>query len=178
MMYIWAWQAPDLAPEWLISWRMMLAWLTPRPAPPYSCGINAASQPASVSARTNSSGYAFSRSSFCQYAGSKRRHSARTGSRISSNELARWIGRREVQTDAVRARDIAAWNAMLDHDDPFPKEGDPVPSGFHWTLFPPIARQSELGPDGHPPRGAFLPPVKLPRRMWAGSRIQFGAPLH
>jgi 3-methylfumaryl-CoA hydratase len=94
------------------------------------------------------------------------------------DELARWIGRREVQTDAVRARDVAAWNAMLDHDDPFPGEGDPVPSGFHWTLFAPIARQSQLGPDGHPRRGGFLPPVKLPRRMWAGSRIRFDTPLH
>jgi 3-methylfumaryl-CoA hydratase len=93
------------------------------------------------------------------------------------DELARWIGRREVRTDAVRARDVAAWNAMLDRDDPFPSEGDPVPPGFHWTLFASIARQSELGPNGHPRRGGFLPPVELPRRMWAGSRIRFRAPL-
>lgn len=93
------------------------------------------------------------------------------------DELARWIGRREVRTDVLRARDLAAWNAMLDRDDPFPGDGDPVPPGFHWTLFPPIARQSELGRDGHPRRGGFLPPVNLPQRMWAGSRIRFGAPL-
>jgi len=94
-----------------------------------------------------------------------------------SDELTRWIGRREVQADAIRAAQLAAWNATLDRDEPFPREGDPVPPGFHWTLFAPIARQSELGPDGHPRRGGFLPPVQLPRRMWAGSRVRFVAPL-
>ena len=41
----------------------------------------------------------------------------------------------------------------------------------------PSARQSEIGPDGHPRRGGFLPPVPLPRRMWAGGRLQWHAPL-
>jgi len=94
-----------------------------------------------------------------------------------SDELARWIGRREVHADAIRAAQVAAWNATLDRDEPFPRDGDPVPPGFHWTLFAPIARQSELGPDGHPKRGGFLPPVQLPRRMWAGSRVRFATPL-
>jgi len=94
-----------------------------------------------------------------------------------SQDLSRWIGRTEVRKDAVRASQLAAWNATLDRDDPFPAERDPVPPGFHWTLFPPTARHSELGPDGHPRRGGFLPPVKLPRRMWAGSFLRFGVPL-
>ncbi len=92
-------------------------------------------------------------------------------------DLASWVGRRERRIDLVNPSHLAAWNATLDRDDPFPREGDPVPPGFHWALFPPLARQSELGPDGHARRGGFLPPVALPRRMWAGSRIQFRRPL-
>jgi 3-methylfumaryl-CoA hydratase len=94
------------------------------------------------------------------------------------NELRRWIGRSETRRDFVSAARLAAWNATLDRDDPFPGDGDPVPPGFHWTLFAPIARQSELGHDGHPRRGGFLPPVELPQRMWAGSRLRFATPLH
>ena len=85
-----------------------------------------------------------------------------------------WVGRQERRVDLVNPSHLAAWNATLDRDEPFPRDGDPVPPGFHWALFPPLARQSELGPDGHPRRGGFLPPVPLPRRMWAGSRIRFG----
>lgn len=92
-------------------------------------------------------------------------------------DLASWVGRRERRIDLVNPSHLAAWNATLDRDDPFPREGDPVPPGFHWALFPPLVRQSELGPDGHARRGGFLPPVALPRRMWAGSRIQFHRPL-
>ena len=94
-----------------------------------------------------------------------------------SQDLSPWIGNTEVRTDAVRASQVAAWNATLDRDDPFPAEREPVPPGFHWTLFPDVARQSELGPDGHPRRGGFLPPVRLPRRMWAGSDVRFSVPL-
>jgi 3-methylfumaryl-CoA hydratase len=53
----------------------------------------------------------------------------------------------------------------------------PLPPLWHWLYFLPIARQSEIGPDGHPRRGGFLPPVPLPRRMWAGSQLEFRAPL-
>jgi 3-methylfumaryl-CoA hydratase len=92
-------------------------------------------------------------------------------------DLGQWVGRRQQRVDWINPNHLAAWNATLDRDDPFPREGDPVPPGFHWTLFPPLARQSELGPDGHAKRGGFLPPVPLPRRMWAGSRIRFLQPL-
>lgn len=92
-------------------------------------------------------------------------------------DLSRWIGREQVRVDWVNPNHLAAWSATLDRDDPFPREGDPAPPGFHWTLFTPLARQSELGPDGHAKRGGFLPPVPLPRRMWAGSRVHFHQPL-
>jgi 3-methylfumaryl-CoA hydratase len=92
-------------------------------------------------------------------------------------DLSQWVGRQSVRTDWINPNRLAAWNATLDRDDPFPKEGEPVPPGFHWTLFNSWVRQSELGPDGHAKRGGFLPPVQLPRRMWAGSRLRFLQPL-
>jgi 3-methylfumaryl-CoA hydratase len=58
-----------------------------------------------------------------------------------------------------------------------PQPGAPLPPGWHWLFFNGAARASELGPDGHPRRGGFLPPVPLPRRMWAGGRLSFAAPL-
>jgi len=88
-----------------------------------------------------------------------------------------WVGRQQHRVDWINPNHLAAWSATLDRDDPFPREGDPVPAGFHWTLFTPLTRRSDLGHDGHPRRGGFLPPVLLPRRMWAGSRIQFHRPL-
>lgn len=92
-------------------------------------------------------------------------------------DLSSWVGRQQHRVDWINPNHLAAWNATLDRDDPFPREGEPVPPSFHWTLFTPLTRQSELGPDGHARRGGFLPPVPLPRRMWAGSRIRFLQPL-
>ena len=85
----------------------------------------------------------------------------------------KWVGRSEERRDWIDPNRLATWNATLDREDPFPKDGEPVPPGFHWTLFPPLARQSDVGHDGHPKKGGFLPPVELPRRMWAGGRLQF-----
>jgi 3-methylfumaryl-CoA hydratase len=94
-----------------------------------------------------------------------------------TDDLSQWVGRTVVRRDWINPNRLAAWNATLDRADSFPNEGDAVPAGFHWTLFPPLTRQSELGPDGHARRGGFLPPVQLPHRMWAGSRLRFQQPL-
>ncbi|MGA1478158.1 MAG: FAS1-like dehydratase domain-containing protein, partial [Burkholderiaceae bacterium] len=56
-------------------------------------------------------------------------------------------------------------------------EGDALPALWHWLYFLSAAKQSELGQDGHPHRGGFLPPVSLPRRMWAGGDLQWHRPL-
>ncbi|MGE5336610.1 MAG: MaoC family dehydratase N-terminal domain-containing protein [Gemmatimonadota bacterium] len=88
-----------------------------------------------------------------------------------------WIGRTEQRSDLVTAASLAALSATLDRGDPEPLPGSDVPPLWHWMYFNPVARQSELGPDGHPRRGGFLPPVTLPRRMWAGGRLQFNHPL-
>jgi 3-methylfumaryl-CoA hydratase len=85
-----------------------------------------------------------------------------------------WIGRREEHGDTVTAGPIERLSATLDRDDRMLSEGDEIPPLCHWLFFLPDARQSEIGPDGHPRRGGFLPPVhELPRRMWAGSRLSF-----
>ena len=87
--------------------------------------------------------------------------------------LKKWIGARETAIDYVTAPLVHRVNAMLDRDEPFPKVGDRFPIGWHAFLFPRIARQSQIGADGHPERGDFLPPVPLPRRMFAGKRVWF-----
>jgi 3-methylfumaryl-CoA hydratase len=92
-------------------------------------------------------------------------------------ELARWIGRSESRRDAIVAAPLRELSALLDRDDPDAKPGDAIPPLAHWLYFLPTHRQSDLGPDGHAKRGGFLPPVPLPRRMWAGSRIEFRHPL-
>jgi 3-methylfumaryl-CoA hydratase len=91
--------------------------------------------------------------------------------------LQKWIGRTEIRDDQVTAAPMAALSATLDRDDPPPQPGDPLPPLWHWLYFLPIHRQSELAADGHAKLGGFLPPVPLPRRMWAGTRIEFYQPL-
>ena len=88
-----------------------------------------------------------------------------------------WIGRTEERRDVVTAAPLVALSALLDREDPEPKAGDPAPPLAHWLYFLPGYRQSQAGPDGHAARGEFLPPVPLPRRMWAGSRLEFLRPL-
>jgi 3-methylfumaryl-CoA hydratase len=82
-----------------------------------------------------------------------------------------WVGRTETRTDVVTAAPVAALSATLDRADPPPKPGDPLPLLWHWLYFLPVHRQSDLGPDGHARLGDFLPPVPLPRRMYAGGRV-------
>ncbi len=96
---------------------------------------------------------------------------------LNLDYLREWRGKTESRSDEVTAVPIAALSATLDRGDPFPQPGDPLPPLWHWLYFLPIPRQSELGPDGHAKRGGFLPPVPLPRRMFAGDRVQFHRPL-
>lgn len=93
------------------------------------------------------------------------------------DNLRDWIGRTEQRTDDITAMPVAALSATLDRDDAEPVPGSDLPHLWHWMYFAPLARQHEIGPDGHPQRGGFLPPVPLPRRMWAGSRLNFHHPL-
>jgi 3-methylfumaryl-CoA hydratase len=84
--------------------------------------------------------------------------------------LQTWIGRSDTRSECIDRRPAAMLAALLDRPGSL-RKGDPLPPLWHWALFPPEARQSGLGDDGHPRLGGFMPPIPLPRRMWAGSRI-------
>lgn len=96
---------------------------------------------------------------------------------VELQSLREWIGRTESRTDFVAASPLAAMSATLDRDDPEPASGTEVPPLWHWFFFTPRTRARDIAEDGHARRGDFLPPVPLPRRMWAGSRIVFHRPL-
>jgi 3-methylfumaryl-CoA hydratase len=89
-----------------------------------------------------------------------------------------WIGREERRAERVDPALFARWLAALDRG--APADGT-VPQAFHWCLCTPDAPTGQLGPDGHPLRDdssdSFLPPLPLPRRMWASSKVEFHAPL-
>lgn len=89
-----------------------------------------------------------------------------------------WIGREEQRSDHAEAGLLGRWCATLDRAVPADAT---VPQGFHWCLCTPDAATAQLGPDGHPRRDdrpdSFLPPVPLPRRMWASSAVEFRSPL-
>lgn len=86
-----------------------------------------------------------------------------------------WIGRQEVRTERVEREPFRRLRAMLDQT-PDDASGDLPPLG-HWLCFLPEALQCELGPDGHPGNGSFLPRFDLPMRMWAGSRLEYVSPI-
>lgn len=88
-------------------------------------------------------------------------------------ELQKWVGKSETFSEQITPFPVAALAATLDVDAPTPQSGEALPPLWHWLYFLPIHRQSELGPEGHSIKGRFLPPVPLPRRMWAGGRFEF-----
>jgi 3-methylfumaryl-CoA hydratase len=94
------------------------------------------------------------------------------------SHLQTWVGKQETTPDQITAAPVRALAATLDRQDAPPVIGQTVlPELWHWLYFLPTHRQSELGPDGHAKRGGFLPPIPLPRRMWAGGRLQWKKPL-
>ena len=95
---------------------------------------------------------------------------------MNTRSFADWIGHNDVREDVAHPGPVAGLAALLDHVTP-PWDGKVLPPLAHWLYFPEHARQSELGEDGHPSRGGFLPPITLPRRMWAGSTIAYHRPI-
>jgi len=93
-------------------------------------------------------------------------------------ELQRWIGAEETAEDVLTAALAERFHATLSLDGQAPKQGEAAPRLIHFCLCQPAAPMNALGEDGHPARGGFLPPVPLPRRMWAGSEIAFHGDLH
>lgn len=97
--------------------------------------------------------------------------------KTESEDLRSWVGRSETVLDTIGATPVAALTATLDHPAIPTPAGTPLPALWHWLYFLPLHRQSDIGADGHARRGGFLPPVPLPRRMWAGSQFTFHAPI-
>lgn len=95
---------------------------------------------------------------------------------MSGESLAAWIGREERSVDALTPERVTALDATLDRPSNWSVNGE-LPPLRHWLYFWNPMPRSELGRDGHPKLGGFLPDVGIARRMWAGSTIQFHAPL-
>jgi len=96
---------------------------------------------------------------------------------IDLEHLNQWVGKEHVTlTETLDLRASTGLAAMLNRTSG-PRAGDALPPLWQWLYFNPNPKQSELGTDGHPTRGAFLPPVPLQRRMWASGDMSFHAPL-
>lgn len=95
---------------------------------------------------------------------------------IDETTYREWIGRTQVMRERLDAWPVRGLKAALEGD--FGTgEGDEVPGLGQWLYFVPAVARSRMGEDGHPQRGDFLPPVSLPRRMWAASDIRFSRPM-
>jgi len=93
-------------------------------------------------------------------------------------EIAGWIGKTDIAVaDIVTGAPYAALSATLDRPADPPAVETPLPPLWHWLYFLSLHPRSDVGPDGHPKRGGFLPPVPLRRRMWGGRQIQFTSPV-
>lgn len=95
---------------------------------------------------------------------------------IDLEYLREWIGKQEQAHDQVYPTPVRALALTL-NSDPVGLTKKPLRPLWHWLYFLPLSPLSEAGPDGHPARGGFLPPVPLPRRMWASSEISFHDPI-
>ena len=95
---------------------------------------------------------------------------------LDIDHLRQWIGREEIKRELVTAALVDRFRATFNQPGEA-EPGDAAPVMIHLCLAPPTAPTDELGPDGHPARGGFLPPVPLPNRMWAGGRVAFLAPV-
>ncbi len=99
-------------------------------------------------------------------------------SQIDIAHLRTWIGKTLVDEDDIALRHARLMAATVDLPDPTRiQEGAALPPLWHWIYFLEGLPPGELGRDGHPARGGFLPPVPLPNRMWAGGRVKFLKPV-
>ena len=93
-------------------------------------------------------------------------------------QLRNWVGRQEHSSDIITPELVKRFKATLEgYTSMAGAQDSALPHGLHWCLAPPAVANGDLGADGHPARGGFLPPVPLPRRMWASSVIRFHRPL-
>lgn len=98
------------------------------------------------------------------------------GKTLDENILKSWIGKARQAEDLIDTGQANRLQSTLDRE-PALKDGDALPPLWHWIYFLESSRMQDLGRDGHPKLGGFIPPVDLPRRMWAGGRFEFNAPV-
>ncbi len=94
-----------------------------------------------------------------------------------TTSISEWVGRTEETDELISLAPVQAAAATLDDTSTEFMTGSALPALWHWFFFLPRVPQSRLGPDGHPQRGGFMPPIELPRRMFAGARMRFLKPL-
>jgi 3-methylfumaryl-CoA hydratase len=96
---------------------------------------------------------------------------------LDTDFLRTWIGKSQTETDTITAAPMRMMRATMDRPEASSgmalQAADALPPLWHWLYFLPSPLQSELGEDGHAKRGGFLPPVPLPRRMWAAGQFEF-----
>lgn len=95
---------------------------------------------------------------------------------IDIDHLRGWVGRERIRQDALAPFPAQALGALLDRERS-PAAADALPPTWQWLYFNDSARQRDLGRDGHAKIGGFLPPVPLPRRMWAAGEFSYQHPL-
>ena len=95
---------------------------------------------------------------------------------VDIDHLRSWIDREQTDSEHLGPRLIRQFNATFDRCSGT-EPGDEAPLLIHLCLAQPTAPMAELGRDGHPALGGFLPPVPLPRRMWAGGAFTFHGPV-
>ena len=95
---------------------------------------------------------------------------------LDIHHLRGWIGRQQVAEQTLDPFPARALAGLFDREQSF-DVGDELPLTWHWLYFLETPRRSAIDVDGHPKRGGFLPPVPLPRRMWAAGAMKADEPL-
>lgn len=88
-------------------------------------------------------------------------------------DLQDWVGKKEQREDYSYPLPAKALALTLNNIAFAAEEGYPLPELWYWLYFLPLVPMAEVGPDGHPKRGGFLPPIDLERRMWASGTLSF-----
>ncbi|MCY4304932.1 MAG: MaoC family dehydratase N-terminal domain-containing protein [Aestuariivita sp.] len=96
---------------------------------------------------------------------------------MGQQSLDNWIGREIMNDGEISEYQAAQIHVTVGEGNP-PRKGDAMPYLWHWCAFPTVASNDLLGADGHVHQSKLLPPVPMPRRMWAGGRLQFFKPTY
>jgi 3-methylfumaryl-CoA hydratase len=99
-------------------------------------------------------------------------------SAIDLDYLCQWVGRKRETIDTIHPGPVKALSAALGHEPARVGSGKKLPACWHWLYFLDYVPAGNIAQDGHPERGDFLPPVPLPRRMWAGGELEFHTAVH